>query len=732
MQRSMLKLAALLERRSRLVVGAWLLVVAVATPFALRQSEDLTGSGFDVPGSGSDRVRQAIDKSFPDVGQAQLAVVLVAAPEVASEVLPAAIESLEARFRGVRGVDVPAGGEAAALDTAASGVAVVGLRVGVGEDRAPDVAKELREALHVGEEQAGVVAHVIGLGAFIDATGEVLEEDLRSAEVIGLPITLVILLAAFGSLAAASLPMILAIVSLAITGALIFAISQSMDVYLFATNLATLVGLGVAIDYSLFMLVRYREELALGHEPATARARMLATSGLAVIFSGVTVMASLAAIWTVNSSALRSLALGAILVVAVAVLASTTLLLPLLRLLGERAWKPGRLVSKVFGRRRDRGESGSFWASWTAQVMRHPVRSLCFSVLFMGALALPAIVLEIRSGIFEQLPEDNEARVGFERAAEVVGPGSTAKALVLVSLAEDREDSAAATTAQAEALAYRIGRDPAVAAVGEPLLSEDGRSALMAVTPTEQGESEAAKAMIERLRAELPAEVGSQTQIEIGGVPAAQLDYENQISGSMWRILLFVLVVCFCVLVVLLRSIVVPLKAVLVNLLSVSAAYGVLVMVFQWGVLDGILGIEATGHVDPTVPPIVLALVFGLSMDYEVFLLSRIRERFDATGDSRTAVVDGLVSSAGPITSAAAIMVTVFLAFVAAGIPAMQMIGLGGAVAVTLDATIVRLVLVPSSMVLLGDRNWWLPEWLAKRLPASFEELPDEPAASKH
>ena len=193
----------------------------------------------------------------------------------------------------------------------------------------------------------------------------------------------------------------------------------------------------------------------------------------------------------------------------------------------------------------------------------------------------------------------------------------------------------------------------------------------------------------------------------------------------MWRLVLLVLVVCYLVLVALLRSLVVPLKAIIVNLLSVGAAYGVLVVVFQWGWFDRVLGLDSPGHIDPTVPPIVLALVFGLSMDYEIFLLSRIRERFETTGDSRTSVAEGLASSAGPITSAAAIMVAVFAAFVATGVPAIQMMGLGAAVAVALDATLVRLVLVPAAMTLLGDRNWWLPGWLARRLPASFEQLPD-------
>ena len=718
MQRAALRLARLLERRSLTAIVLWLVIVALSVPFALRQSEDLTGSGFDVPGSGSDRVRRAVERDFPDADQAQLAAVLVAQPNARPGALTDAVGRLEADLEGVPAVTIPSGAREQGLRTAPSGVVVVGLSVRIGESRAPDAAGRVRDALAAGTARDGVVTHVIGLGAFVDATAEVLEEDLTAAETIGLPAVLLILLVVFGSLAAAGLPLALAIVSVTVTGALIFAVSQVLDVYIVATNLASLVGVGVAVDYSLFILVRYREEIRAGHAPAVARSRALATSGLAVIFSGATVIASLAAIWTVDSSALRSLALGAILVVAVSVLASTTLLLPLLHLLGRRAWEPGRLRSRFGGNRR----SSTFWVAWTDRVTRRPVLALVLSGLLLVALALPALRLDMRSSVLGMLPGDHEARIGYERAADVLGPGVVGQTLVLVSLPDGNET---ATDARADAIVRQLARDPAVASVDPPVLSPDGRSALFAVTPAEASDSPAAKAAVVRWRHELPAAAGPDAQVAVGGASAAQLDFENQIRGSMWRILLFVLLVCYAVLVVLLRSLVVPLKAVLVNLLSVGAAYGVIVIVFQWGWLDGLLGYDSPGIVDPTVPPIVLALVFGLSMDYEVFMLSRARERFGITGDSRRAVAEALASSAAPITSAAAIMVAVFASFIATGIPAIKMIALGGAVAIAIDATLVRLVLVPATMTLLGDRNWWLPGQLGRRLPSSFDQLPE-------
>ena len=536
-----------------------------------------------------------------------------------------------------------------------------------------------------------MTAHVIGLGAYVDATGDVLEEDLRTAEAIGFPIVLIILLAAFGSLVAAALPLVLGLVSVTVTGALIFAVSQTMDVYLFATNIASLVGIGVAVDYSLFVVVRFREELAAGRGLAAARATALATSGLAVMFSGATVIVSLLSLWTVDSSALRSLALGAILVVAVSVLGAVTLLPALLAIAGRRA-----------GRRRGARHSG-FWERWTTRVTGRPVLALVAGSAVIGLLAAPAVDLDIRSGILDQLPSDNETRVGFAAAASVAGPGAAGRAYVLY-----RGPGAEAAAARGASL---IRADPAMAAVAPPVMT-DG-AALVAATPAAPPESPGAKALIDRLRDRLPAAAGDQIRVDIGGVSAAQLDYERQISGGMGRILLFVLVISYVVLVFLLRSLVVPLKAVVMTLLSVAAAYGVITVAFQW--------LGGPGHVDPTVPPILLALVFGLSMDYEVFLLSRIRERYLATGDTRRAVAEGLAASAGPVTSAAAIMVGVFAVFLATGIPAIRMMALGGAVAVALDATLVRLVLVPATMTLLGDRNWWLPGWLDRILPASAD-----------
>jgi uncharacterized membrane protein YdfJ with MMPL/SSD domain len=275
------------------------------------------------------------------------------------------------------------------------------------------------------------------------------------------------------------------------------------------------------------------------------------------------------------------------------------------------------------------------------------------------------------------------------------------------------------------ALRTSLARDPEVASVAAPVASRDGRAAMVQVTPRGDGESPAAKAMVGRLRSELPrGAVGRAATIQVGGTTALEHDFRALVAGSMWKILLFVLALSYLVLLVLLRSAILPLKAVVMNLLSVGASYGVLVATFQWGWLSW-LGLAKTGNLDTLTPPLVLAVVFGLSMDYEVFLLSRIRERYAATGSTDRAIAEGLSASARTITSAALIMVSVFAVFVGTGVPSIKELGLGNAVAIGVDATLVRLVLVPATMELLGKWNWWLPRPLARILPrADLEAMP--------
>jgi uncharacterized membrane protein YdfJ with MMPL/SSD domain len=306
--------------------------------------------------------------------------------------------------------------------------------------------------------------------------------------------------------------------------------------------------------------------------------------------------------------------------------------------------------------------------------------------------------------------------VGAELAARELGAGAAGPTQIVARLDEGR----ATDGANREALAaYRaeLRRDPEVAAVAAPQPSRDGEAALIVVQPRHDPESPHAQALLDRLRADETSALSRVADIDVGGTTAFTEDFIDLVSGSMWKILVFVTLFSYVVLFLLLRSVLLPLKAVLMNLLSVAAAYGVLVAVFQYGWLDGLLGYESLGYINSMTPPFLLAIVFGLSMDYEVFLLSRIRERYDATGDTRTAVAQGLRASAATISSAALIMVAVFGVFASTGTPSIKEIGLGLSVAIALDATLVRLILVPATMEIMGRWNWWLPKPLARVLP---------------
>jgi len=695
MQSAMLRLDSLLRRRKRAVLALWAVALLVAVPFAMRQSEDLSSGGFGVPGSQSAAVDAALER-FPGAEGAQLAAVLIPQDGATAQQVDAAIARLGEAAGEADDVALGAGAlTAARRSAAAGGTVIVPLDVAVSEDEATAVAADLRKDLAVADgPQDGVATHFVGQGALWAAMQDLSKEDLAKAESAGFPVVLLILLAVFGSLAAASLPLALGFGSVLITGALIFALSQVMQMSVFVTNMASMIGIGVAVDYSLFIVARYREEVAAGRPHGEARSVAMATSGLAVLFSGLTVIVSLAGLWMVDNQAIRSMALGAMLVVAVAMLGAATLL-PLL--LGTRVARPGR-----FARRRAPQPGGSdFWKGWTATVMRRPVFAVVTTTAVLLALAAPLLGMSTGTSALDQFPDDHEVRQGVAAAAAVTGPGAAAPIQVVVSPA-----------AAGDAVRETLAADRGVTDVAAPVASRDGDAVLLQAVPRDGGETAAAKATVDRLRAALPAAAAGQgARVDVGGVTASQTDITDLVSGSMWKILLFLLGLSYVVLLVLLRSVVLPAKAVAMNLLSVGAAMGILSLAFD--------------TVDTLTPPLVLAIVFGLSMDYEVFLLSRIRERYEATGDTRRAVAEGLAASARTITSAALIMVAVFAVFIAVGVPSIKQLGLGTAVAIAIDATIVRLILVPASMELLGKWNWYLPRPLARILPrADFEAVP--------
>jgi uncharacterized membrane protein YdfJ with MMPL/SSD domain len=718
----MVKLAGLLGRRRRWVLLAWIVIVLAALPLAARQTEHLTGGGFDVPGSESKAVADSMQGVFAREATG-IAVLLRAANGASAADRVAAVKRVQDEVAGVQGLTLPPPvARRAELQLQRTDSALIPLTSSKSPDALIDPAVDLREAIDPGTASASVTPYLAGQPTVWAGMQELSKEDLAKAEAAGFPIVAIILLVVFGSLAAAALPLALGFVSVIVTGALIYFISLEMTTSVFVTNMASMIGIGVAIDYSLFILARYREERHAGRDCETARSEALATSGLAVTFSGLAVIVSLAGLWMVDNQALRSMALGAMTVVAVSVLTATTLLPALIAMLGDRVM-PGGLVAKVLGwvrrpfRRGAPAAAGpGFWDRWARRVMARPIAAATGSAAVLLLLASPVLSMETGTAALEQFPADSDVRVGNELVSEQLGGG--ADPIQVVASFSGAADRVAVTDFAAE-----LREQPGVSAVATPVYAGD--SVLIEATSTAPSDTDAATALVDRLRDSFIPATGlaaAASSIDVGGETARTNDVRLQISGSLWKIVGFVLALSFIVLMVMLRSLLLPLKAVLMNLLSIGAAFGVLVVVFQWGWLDSVLGFESLGALDTINVPLIFAIVFGLSMDYEVFLMSRIRERYLEHGDNERAVAEGLSTSARTISSAALIMTAVFGVFVLTGVPSIKELGLGCAVAIALDATLVRLILVPAAMKLFGDWNWWMPSWLDKLLPdLSFE-----------
>ncbi|MGN6257233.1 MAG: MMPL family transporter [Solirubrobacterales bacterium] len=728
------RLAQFLGRRRRWVLAAWVLVVVLALPFASKQTDHLTGGGFDVPGSQSMKVSESLQEDFGSQADG-IAVVLKAAPDATAAQRDAALARVRSQVATLDEVTLPPAVAARARrELQRRDVVVVPLRSDLSSDELIDPAATLREDLSPGDAAAGVTPYLVGQPTIWAGMQEISKEDLKSAESGGFPIVAIILLVVFGSLAAAALPLALGFVSVLVTGALIYFISLQMTTSVFVTNMASMIGIGVAVDYSLFILARYREEREAGLGKGEARARALSTSGLAVTFSGLAVIISLAGLWMVDNQALRSMALGAMTVVAVSILTAITLLPALIAMLGDRVL-PGGVVGKVaaffrrrFYRRRTAeqlaAEHNRFWRAWTARVMARPWTAVVGVATVLLLLASPLLSLQTGTEALAQFPKNSDVRVGSEIASAQLGGGTDP---VQIVAAFDGRPSAEGKVAIA-GFVRELQGTRGVAAVAPPAFA--GNDVLIQATPKAPSESDAATALVERLRDTVVpgSALAQQAEVNVGGETARSHDVRGQIGGSMWKIVLFVLALSFVVLMVMLRSLLLPLKAVLMNLLSIGAAFGVLVAIFQWGWLDGVFGFESQGALDTINIPLIFAVVFGLSMDYEVFLMSRIRERYMLHGDNERAVAEGLSSSARTISSAALIMSAVFFVFVLTGVPSIKELGLGCAVAIALDATLVRLILVPAAMKLMGRWNWWMPSWLDRALPdLSFEGGSEEP-----
>jgi uncharacterized membrane protein YdfJ with MMPL/SSD domain len=711
------RLVRRLAHRPWLLLVLGLVAIGAALPFAAKQSRHLTLGGYAVPGSQSARVDIALARYFPNLSRASLAVLLWARHGATSRELEVAITNVERDLHGIRGITMSSNAsEQARFAAGLVGPIVIPLTVTTSENSSQSVVAKVTTRLGVRTlNTRHIETHLLGESALAAAVVASSKKELAAAETIGFPLLLVVLLGVFGSVAAAALPLALAAVTLIIGGAVIYLLSLVTELSTFITSTASMFGIAVGVDYSLIVLTRLRQELRAGRGMATAQEITSRTAGRAVVFSGATVVLSLAAAWVVPIATLRSMAAGAMIAVSVSVLLSVTLLRGLSRWLGPARLFPNR--SSHTRRWAVRRRPHLSWTRWTAFVTRRPLLALAAACTLLLPLCVPVASMKTSTGALQQLRRQNTTRRGFEEAQRIQGPGALGPVFVVLHSRAGVSSSMlhhAAVRARHEAHGLANVRE-----VGQIYLSSERSYAVFPVTPAVDPESTAAERLVAGVRGSLGRMLAN-SGIDgiVGGTTASELDEKQSIAGGMWRLVAAVLLASFVILIVLLRSIVLPLKAILMNLLSVGVAYGVLVMVFQWGWLDGLFHYSAPGHVYTLVPPLLLAIVFGLSMDYEVFLLARIREEWDIGGRQREAVAGGLAASAGAITSAAFILVCIFSIFIATGNPTIKELGVGAATAIAVDATLIRLVLVPAAMTLLGRWNWWMPKTFDRLLPS--------------
>jgi putative drug exporter of the RND superfamily len=582
------------------------------------------------------------------------------------------------------------------------------------QDTELSTIEELRSAAERGTPE-GFTVQVAGQGVLFADFSEIAEEDLQKGETIGIAIALIVLIGVFASVVAAIVPVVMALFAIAVALGLVSLIGQLVDFNLFVTNMVTMIGLAVGIDYSLFIVSRYREERKKGFLRLDAIGAAGATANRAVFFSGLTVVIALSGMFIIPASIFRSLAAGAILVTVASLAASMTLLPAILGLLGDRVnWPRLARRARVDS---DHDPKGGFWDRVTRRVMAQPVVYLVVAVAILGGLG--SYYFQLNRGTSQnvsQLSDDFQSKQAFLTLEREFAGGVTDPARIVIAGDVGSTSAQAAIGDLQEAIADSTGFAPQTQITQSP----DGTVIVVDAFFKSDPSNEAAFQGIRDLRGEIvPAAFDGVDGVEVlvGGNTAFFTDFLDVADRYQWVVLAFVLGLSFILLTVVFRSIVVPVKAIIMNLLSVGAAYGAVTLVFQEGVGIGFFNslgfqFQRAEAIEAWLPLFLFSVLFGLSMDYHVFLLSRIREHYDKTRDNTEAVAYGLRTTAGIITGAALIMVAVFAGFAAGRLGPLQQMGFGLAVAVFMDATIVRTLLVPASMRLLGDWNWYLPRWL--------------------
>ena len=736
LSKALLRLGASAARHPWRVIAAWLvaatLAVLAAVAFGGRNADSITAPGLD-----SQRAAELIERA--GTGQEGMTAQVVVTPlddgatffdHGSARTALTRLQTEVRRLPHVLGTSDPAGALGAGGDATARRDATVrdGLvsadgRIAVVRVQYPDQsrlsAEDLDALVDLGDRLRAELPLRIEMGgslfyAFSDPDG-------GASELIGLLAAAAILFLAFGSLVAAALPIGMAVFGLTVGVATMTVLAGVTDVPTFAPVLGSMVGLGVGIDYALFVLARHREYLARGLDPHEAAGRAVATAGRPVVFAGGTVVVSILGLAVANVPFMTVGGFAVSIVVLIMVVASVTLLPAFLGAAGPRLARAGRigraLQTRKLGRlawRQDPAAGAAHaagWRRWIGHVSRHPVPYAVGAAGLLLTATLPVLGLRVGLPDDGSLPHSRTERRAYDLVAEGFGPGTNGP---LVIAADPTGDPGVL-----DRLVGAVAADPGIASVAPTHIDRASGIATLVVFPATSPQDKATADTIARLRTDvLPTAIGhGPARAHVGGAAASLSDVGQRTSQRLPVFVAAVLAMSFLLLMLVFRSILVPLKAVLLNLLSIGAAYGIMVAVFQWGWGGALIGLEATVPIVSFIPMFLFAILFGLSMDYEVFLLSRVREEYLRTGDNGTAIVEGVSGTARIITSAALIMVAVFLSFAVAEDPSTKMFGLGLATAIFIDATVVRMVLVPATMTLLGRTNWWLPKWLDRMLP---------------
>jgi uncharacterized membrane protein YdfJ with MMPL/SSD domain len=701
------------------VLGAWIVVV-LASGMASAGLNDLLTNRFVLPGAESEKAGDILKEHFGQQPEGSFSVVVKGKPGSAQSLVEPT-KAAAARAAGALKTGKLSEVRAVSAD-------VVSARI-VSQLQPADAKSYTGAMREAAGDIPGATLFLTGQSAIESDLEPVQNRDLFVGEVlIAVPIALLILVFVFGTLAFL-LPFMLAAVAIPTTLAFVWIFANFMQLSTYLTNMVTLIGLGIAVDYSLLMVHRFREERTSGKSKEDAVATTMNTAGRAVLFSGTAVAIGLALMLAMPLPFMRGFGIAGLLIPLVSVLAALTLLPVLMYWLEERMDRV-RLIPKRIIERREDTES-SFWARLASTIMRRPVVFAAGTVALLLLLASPTLSLQLGPGSNEGIPQNLESVQGLSVLSDAVGAGALAPTDIVIDTKRAGGSTEAAVVAGVERLTGQLRGDAEIADVVPQAVDESGRYLhIQAIGKHEYGLPEAQE-FVERLRNVIfpAAEFPAGTEVLAGGGPAFGVDFLDLTYGAFPWLILAVLLLTYVLLVRAFRSLVLPLKAIVLNLLSIGAAYGILVLAFKLGAGEP-FGLTQFDQIEGWIPVFLFAMLFGLSMDYEVFLVSRMREEWDATKDNEAAVTAGLAKTGRLVTAAGLIMFAAFMGFVAGSIVGLQQFGLGLAAAILIDVTIIRALLVPSAMKLFGRWNWWLPESAARifRVEASPLESSPVPA----